>query len=85
METSKANARRPRRKAMSTLRTGRLEWELWKQGQARLERVARDAWMFEEPPTSRERPNFRGRIRGHVGKFLIAVGRRLAEQPQPVA
>ena len=70
---------------MSTLRTGRLEWELWKQGQANLERVARDAWMFEEPTTRSERPNLRDRILGHVGKVLIGVGRRLAEQPQPVA
>jgi hypothetical protein len=69
---------------MSTLRTGRLEWELWKQGQANLERVARDAWMFEEQPASRERPTLRERILRGIGAALIAVGRRVTTSPRGI-
>jgi hypothetical protein len=69
---------------MSTLRTGRLEWELWKQGQANLERLARDAWMFEESPASRERPTLRARISAAIGAVLIAVGRRIAPSPRGI-
>ena len=70
---------------MSTRHTGWLGWELWKQHQANLERVARDAWMFDEPTTRSERPNFPERVRGRIGKVLLGAGRRLAEQPQPGA
>jgi hypothetical protein len=60
---------------MSSWNGGQIQWDLWKLDQEVLERLARDAWMFEMPKP--EQPGRLDGLRQCVGASLSTLGVRL--------